>query len=137
MESWKSLLKKHIDLYIESEWHQDHKVSLQYLNVQSLKIGQIHQVWKSIPHDSRAVKRAYPKMRLLTSTYILQENRSRFNQYGIKDRCLFCETGAETMCSRLAYVRMSYKEQLSIILCKQQQQQKKKKKKKGKRKKKS
>ena len=79
MKSWKSLLKKHIDLYIESEWHQDHKISLQYLNVQSLKVGQIHHVWKSIPHDSKAVERAYPKLRLLTGTYILQENRSRFN----------------------------------------------------------
>ena len=113
-ESWKSLLKKHIDLYIESELHQDHKISLQYLNVQSLKVGQIHQVWKSIPHDSRAFKRAYLKLRLLTGTYIMQENRSTFNQYAINDRCLLCEAGAETRthsiaaCSRLASVINCY-----------------------------
>ena len=46
-----------------------------------------------------------------------------FHQYAINDRCLFCEAGAETcihfmaVCSRLASVRMSYKEQLSVILC--------------------
>ena len=69
------------------------------------------------------VKRAYPKLRLLTDTYILQENCPRFNQYAINDRCLLCEAGAKTrthfiaVCSRLASVMMSYKEQLSVILC--------------------
>ena len=92
-EGWRVLVKKHIDSYVEAEWAQESKISLQWLNVQSLKEGQTHQVWKAIPHDVRTVKRAYPKLRLLTGTYILQENRARFNQYTVRDCCLLCGAG--------------------------------------------
>ena len=97
LEDWKSLIKKQIDSYVENEWGQDSKVSLPCLNVQSLKVGQKNQVWKSIPHsDVRAVKRACPKLRLLTGTYILQENRAKFNQYAVRDCCLLCDAGSES-----------------------------------------
>ena len=44
-------------------------VSLQWLNMQSIRgVGQVHQVWKFIPHDVRTIKRAYPKLGLLTGT---------------------------------------------------------------------
>ena len=115
---WRVLVKKHIDSYVEAEWAQESKISLQWLNVQSLKVGQTHQVWKAIPYDVRTVKRAYPKLRLLTGTYILQENRARFNQYSVRDCCLFCGAGAETRthfiagCSRLEPIRVKYVEQL-------------------------
>ena len=121
-KGWRALLKKHIDSYVKAEWAQESKVSLQWLNVQSLKVGQTHQVWKSISHDVRTVKRAYPKLRLLTGTYILQENRARFNQYTFRDGCLLCGAGAETRthfiagCSRLEPIRVNFKEQLTTIL---------------------
>ena len=92
------------------------------MNVQSLKVGQPHQVWKSIPHDVRIVKRAYPKLCLLTGTYILQENRARFNQYSVRDCCLLCGAGAQTRThfiagrSRLEPIRVIFKEQLTTIL---------------------
>ena len=46
LEGCKSLIKKQLDSYVEKEWGQDSKVSLQCLNVQSLRIGQTHHVWK-------------------------------------------------------------------------------------------
>ena len=97
-------------------------VSLQWLNVQSLRVGQQHQVWKSIPHDVRIVIRAYPKLCLLTGTYILQENRARFNQYSVNDCYLLCGAGAKARthfiagCSRLEPIRVIFKEQLTTIL---------------------
>ena len=95
---------------------------MQWLNVQSLKVGRTHQVWKAIPHDVRTVKRAYPKLRLLTGTYILQENRARFNQCTVRDCCLLCGAGAQTRthfiagCSRLEHIRVKFIEQLITIL---------------------
>ena len=113
--------------YVILLWHSlslpyNYFISLQWLNVQSLKVGQTHQVWKAIIHDVRTVKRAYPKLRLLTGTYILQENRARFNQYTVRDCCLLCGAGAETRthfiagCSRLESIRVNYIEQLITIL---------------------
>ena len=121
-EVWRVLVKKHIDFYVEAEWARESKVSLQWLNVQSLKVGQTRQVWKVIPHNVRTVKRAYPKLRLLTGTYILQENRARFNQYTVRDCCLLSGAGAETRshfiegCSRLEPIRVKSIEQLTTIL---------------------
>ena len=97
-------------------------VSLQWLNVQSLKVGQPHHVWKSIPLDVTIVKRAYPKLCLLTGTYILQENRARFKQYSVRDCYLLCGAEAKTRthfiagCSRLEPIRVTFKEQLTTIL---------------------
>ena len=55
------LIKKQIDSYVEKEWASDAKVSLQWLNMQSMRVGQVHQVWKFIPNDVRTIKRAYHK----------------------------------------------------------------------------
>ena len=96
-ESWKSQLKKHIGAYIESSCYYDPRPSMKYVTVQSLKVVQVHQAWQSIPHDVRTVRRAHPKLHLLTgSYYILQENRAKFNQYAISASCLLCGARAET-----------------------------------------
>ena len=122
LEGWKVLIKKQIDSYVEKEWASDAKVSLQWLNMQSMRVGQVHQVWKFIPHEVRTIKRAYPKLRLLTGTYILQENRARFGGCSIRECCLLCGEGAETRvhfiagCSRLEAVRVNFKAQLITIL---------------------
>ena len=38
-------------------WASDAKVSLQWLNMLSMRVGQVHQVWKLISHDVRTIKR--------------------------------------------------------------------------------
>ena len=83
MEKWKSEIKRRIDDYVRTQWFQEPKSSFKYLNVQSLHVGEIHQSWRSLPNDVRVVKRAYSKLRLLTETYILQENRARFIQHAV------------------------------------------------------
>ena len=90
--------------------------------MQSMREGQVHQVWKCILHDVRTIKRAYPKPRLLTGTYILQENRARFGGCSLGEFCLLCGEGAETRthfiagCSRLEAVRVNFRVQLTAIL---------------------
>ena len=71
-EGWRVLIKKKIDSCVEKDWASETKVSLQWLIMQSIRVGQVHQVWKFIRHDVRTIKRAYPKLRIITGTYILQ-----------------------------------------------------------------
>ena len=84
------------------------------MTVKSLKVGEVHQAWKSVPNDPRTVKRVYPKIRLLTGTYILQENRAHFNQHKVNVCCPLCGAGAEdrvhflAVYSRLAESRQDY-----------------------------
>ena len=90
------------------------KKSLIYLNIDSLRVGKVHQSWSSLPNDPVAVKRSIPKLRLLTGSYILQENRARFNKYNIDATCALCRDGHESgvhflvVCSRLQFVRQNY-----------------------------
>ena len=122
VEARKSQLKKHIDPFIEKEWIQNDKTSLRFLNVKSLRIEEVHHAWKSVPNDPRTVKRVYSKTHLLTSTYILQENRARFNQYKVNECCPVCGTEAEervhflAVCSRLVESRQGFICELVSIL---------------------
>ena len=111
MKKWKEQVKIAIDTYVQSQWLAECKKSLQYLNVEALEVGKIHPSWGSLPNDTTAVKRSIPKLRLLTGSYILQENRARFNQYSIDATCTLCGVGCESRmhfiveCSRLQPVR--------------------------------
>ena len=122
MEKWKSLIKRHIDEYVRTQWLHEPKFSLKYLNIQSLHVGEIHQSLRTLPNDVRTVKRAYPKLRLLTGTYILQENRAKFNQYKIDDTCTLCRANAETRvhflveCSRFSNLRQGFIQSMRNIL---------------------
>ena len=122
MEKWKSLIKRHIDEYVRTQWLHEPKSSLKYLNIQFLHVGEIHQSLRTLPNDVRTVKRAYPKLRLLTGTYILQENRAKFNQYTIDDTCTLCRANAETRvhflveCSRFSNLRQGFIQSMRNIL---------------------
>ena len=90
--------------------------------MQSMRVGQVHQVWKFIPHDVMTIKRAYPKVRLLTGTYILQENRGTFSGCSLRECCLLCGEGAETRTHFIAWrswleaEKVNFKVQLTTIL---------------------
>ena len=108
MGKWKFKIKRHIDDHIRTNWLQEPKSSLKYLNVKFLHVREIHQSWRCLPNDVRVVKRAYPKLRLLTVTYILQGSRARFNQYAVDATLTLWRINAETRvhflveCSRLS-----------------------------------
>lgn len=90
--------------------------------MESLQVGKIHHSWESLPNDAVAVKRSIPKLRLLTGSYILQENRTRFNQYNVDATCTLC--GVEhtsrmhflVECSRLQPVRLRHVMNLKSFL---------------------
>ena len=116
-------MKRQIDSFIENEWRQIDKPSLRFLNVKTLSVGKVHHSWLSVPNDKKVVKRAYPKIRLLPCTYILQENRARFNQYVVNTICPLCGMGAEDsvhfleVCPKLAESRQGFMDKLGSKLC--------------------
>ena len=83
---------------------------------------QKHHVWQSIQHDVRTVKRTYPKLRLLTGTYILQKKRAKYNQYAVSACCLLCGVRAETRTHfiaeypKLGCIRDSFLVDLKVVL---------------------
>ena len=60
-----------------------------------LQIGVCHQVWKTVRNSPKDVEKAAIKARILTGTYTLQANRSKFNQYTVDRTCPLCGKGIE------------------------------------------
>ena len=69
------------------------KSNLKYLNIQSCTVGKVHNCWKTVCNNARDVRRDHVKVKLLADTYILQANRSKFNQYQVSPTCLLCGEG--------------------------------------------
>jgi hypothetical protein len=91
---WKKTVKKAVYQFwkkkIESEAQE--KSTLQYLNPEYNNTA--HSIWTSTTHDTRDVRRANTKARLLCGAYILQSNRVAFNQ--TKDTtCPLCKQADE------------------------------------------
>ncbi|MEW8544375.1 MAG: reverse transcriptase family protein, partial [Candidatus Thiodiazotropha sp.] len=122
LKKWKQQIKEAIDSYIHSQWVSDCKKSLKYLNIDSLQVGKMHHSLSSLPNNVRDVKKANTKLRLLTGTYILQENRVKFNQYVVDDTCTLCLANAESRehflveCSSLEKVRQQFKPHIVQLL---------------------
>ena len=49
------------------------------MSVSQLQIGVCHPVWKTVRNSPKDIEKAAIKARILTGTYTLQANRSKFN----------------------------------------------------------
>ena len=54
--------------------------SYMFLNV-NFNIGKVQHVWQDAGFNLMAIKKAGLKVKLMSSTYILQDNRVKFDQY--------------------------------------------------------
>lgn len=60
------------------------------------------------------MRRAQVKVKMLTGSYILQSNRSKFNKYAVSDTCPLCKCASENLshflleCPSLQPVRADY-----------------------------
>ena len=62
--------------------------------MKACKIGSPH-VWSTLPPDVREVEKAAVKARIITSTYVLQSNRAKYNQHSVNPTCILCESAPE------------------------------------------
>ena len=91
--------------------------SLKYLKTDSYVPGKKHPVIQEA-HGVRDISRIHTKVRLLTGVYVLQVNRSAFNQNQVNPTCLLCKEDGETTehfilhCSALNHVRQPVPEDL-------------------------
>ena len=95
----KGKIKAAVGRYVSDQWVDDaaNKSSLKYPNIQSCTVGKVHNCWTSVCNNARDMRRANVKVKLLTSTYILQENRFKFNQYQVCPWCLLCDEAPEDL----------------------------------------
>ncbi|MES9879604.1 MAG: reverse transcriptase family protein [Sedimenticola sp.] len=117
---WKSTTK----IAIEAFWTEaltndaENRTTLGYCNISNLRIGQTHPVWNTVKSNTRDVKRGITKARMLTGTYLLQTNKSRFNKYEVDETCPLCRLEPEdrrhmlTRCPALVKSRTSLLQEL-------------------------
>ncbi|VDH94176.1 Hypothetical predicted protein [Mytilus galloprovincialis] len=124
----KLLWKKNVKLAIDKFWTQkllldcQNKSTLSYCDLSSLKIGTVHKLWSSIESNIKDVRRGGIKARLITGTYVLQSNTSKFNQHEVSSVCPLCQYEDEDIvhfilkCNALFKYRKSYIEELEVII---------------------
>ena len=94
---WRKVVKKHVN----SHWESNIKASsvlyssLRYLNVSEFTCGKRHPLLRALG-NIREVPRISTKLKLVTGTYILQTNRTTFNQNQMDPVCLLCHQENET-----------------------------------------
>ncbi len=95
--SWKKMLDDSVDKHLAEEWNQNlqNKSSTSYLQIPTKPTQETHQVWKTVPNNTRSTKKANIKVKILTGTYTLQSNRARYNQHSVPATCPYCKLGDE------------------------------------------
>ncbi|MES9881858.1 MAG: reverse transcriptase family protein [Sedimenticola sp.] len=114
--AWKRLTRSSVDSYWTTVLTQDANLrsTLASCNINILKVGETHPVWRTINHSTLDVKRGITKARLLTGTYMLQSTKARFNKYEVDETCPLCRLESEdlshmlTRCPALSCVRNIY-----------------------------
>ncbi|CAG2199771.1 unnamed protein product [Mytilus edulis] len=93
---WKNLMYSYINKYWKEYYTDISKLyrNISYLNVDEYHPGKQHPLIYIKTSSSRDINRLPVKLKLVSGTYILQENRSRFNQNNVEATCLLC--GQET-----------------------------------------
>ena len=94
---WKAMLIKAVEEYHMTEWYNEveDKTSLKYLTLQKHPTRNSHPIWHTVPNNTRAVRKANIKAKIITGTYTLQANRARFNQHSVSPTCLLCKNDSE------------------------------------------
>ena len=94
---WKTMLNEAVQKHLKAEWSEDlqEKSTTSYFNMPLNPINNAHQVWSSVPNNTRSIRKANIKARLLTGTYTLQTNRAKYNQHAVSPTCPSCKTGDE------------------------------------------
>lgn len=121
---WKSNVNKLVDQFWINDIKDNSKMykSLNFLNIRPSKPGRVHPLLKINCKSTRDINRIPTKLRLLTGTYILQCNRSKFKNSNIDSTCLLCNNDAETpehfilLCDNTAEVRDPVIKEISRII---------------------
>ena len=64
--------------------------SLNFLNIESHNVGNVHPCWSTVDNTVIGVTRAVIKARILTGTYHLHADRDKFHKTGT-----FCSTASQ------------------------------------------
>ena len=111
--TWKRIVNQHVDQYWEDKIKFESTLypSLRFLSTSTYTCGRRHPLLQDV-RNQQEIPRVRLKLKLVTGTYILQVNRSSFNQNRIDPTCLLCGNGDENMehfileCSALSDIRM-------------------------------
>ena len=124
--SWKRQINIKVNLYWKTRIgsQADSYSSLKHLSINLFSPGNVHPLLK-VGEDqdpARQANRLPVKLKLVTGTYILQSNRSAFNNLQIDPTCLLCKCEEESIehfllkCSAFETVRRPVLESISYIL---------------------
>ncbi|MES9972509.1 MAG: reverse transcriptase domain-containing protein [Candidatus Thiodiazotropha sp.] len=111
--TWKRILNQHVNQYWVDKIKFESTLypSLRFLSSSTYTVGKRHSLLQNV-RNQQEIPRIRLKLKVVTGTYILQVNRSSFNQNRIDPTCLMCGDGDETIehfildCVALSHIRV-------------------------------
>ena len=102
-DSWKSTVKEAVNKYWSEllKTEAQEKSTLQYLDINGLKIGETHPVWNSLDSIVSDVRKGTVKCRMLTGTYMLQSTSHKFKKVTVSATCKCCGLYVEDLAHML------------------------------------
>ncbi|KAK3101457.1 hypothetical protein FSP39_003722 [Pinctada imbricata] len=94
---WKKMIKEATNNIYTAKITEEIKTksTLKYLGIQKQPLDNPHPIYKFTGPNPFEVLKAQIKARILTGTYILQENLQKFNQHDIDTTCELCHSEPE------------------------------------------
>ena len=107
---WKRKVNHHIDNYWKEEILERSKFykTVSNLNMELYTPGKPHPLLRIPIGSAREIPRFSTRLKLVTGTYILQSNRSAFNQNEVDPVCKLCEGDSETLEHFLIHIAQSW-----------------------------
>lgn len=113
--NWKKLIDQRTNSHWKEkfEMEKQEKTTLQYLEIQKQPLKQVHNIWKSVKHNTRHVRAGEVKARLLSQTYMVQAKRAKYDPR-MNPICLICRKAEENIehflleCAELEVIRSKY-----------------------------
>ena len=102
-DSWKCTVKEAVNKYWSEllKTEAQEKSTLQYLDINGLKIGETHPVWNSLDSIVSDVRKGTVKCRMLTGTYMLQSTSHKFKKATVSATCKCCGLYVEDLAHML------------------------------------
>ncbi|CAC5406973.1 unnamed protein product [Mytilus coruscus] len=89
---WKTTVKHAIGKFWETKWNSEktEKSTIKFLDIKHSPFGKPHQICKNVSNTVLDVTKAEVKAKLVTRTYTLQHDKSKFSGHKESDLCTLC-----------------------------------------------
>ena len=92
---WKKMIRKALDVHLDTTMQEEKEARSTLKHMDNRSVRSAHPIWKYLPNNTLEVRKAEVKAKIITRTYTLQSDRSKFANGHEDSTCQICNNGIE------------------------------------------